>query len=418
MPLILFFYSILYRPFLGLAYVLRGINSKIKKGFELRKKKHGIKPWLDTRKNTKPIWFHCASGEYEYAKPVIRDLKQKHPQQKILVTYFSPSVESALSKATDVDFYCPLPWDTASEWKEFLSFHNPKALLIARTDLWPNMLGVCKKRNLPVLLFSKTVNSQKGFLKNFFAAPLLRLCSDIFCVSEEDRNLLYQQIRPYQNIHASGDTRFDQCLYRIDHGHSLKPLKNFNRPVFIGGSTWEKDEEVLLPLIKENIRDVSFILAPHEPSSEHLVKLTKSLEKLGIRFQKYSEIQSWDPQAVLLIDQVGILADLYAWSDYCFVGGSMNRSVHSVMEPLAQGNLVFVGPKHSNNREALTFKRLDVRGSFAVQSIRNSKELLSKFQHIRQTWSSDHQLDLKLAVKQKSGASELVTKWVENNTAT
>ncbi len=276
------------------------------------------------------------------------------------------------------------------------------------------MVRTAQLNNIPRLLFSKTVNSTKGGLQNWMSYQLMKQLDDVFCATEEDRSSLYQSLRPFKNIHAAGDTRYDQCLYRLQHGNFLKPLNNFNKNIFVAGSTWEGDEKILYPVIAKNFKDVSFIIAPHEPSPEHIASLEDSLSKWGLRTQLYSKIQSWDPEAVLIIDQVGILADLYKWGQFAFVGGSMDRSVHSVMEPLAQGLRVFVGPRHLNNREAITFKNQSLRGLSPVCEVRNSRDLEGALDESLKSWSPSHQLDLRMAVQSKTGASQIVLKWFEN----
>lgn len=407
----LFLYTLLYPLLLVVAKILALFHPKIRKGFKLRKNK----PWLQGPANSQPIWFHCASGEFEYAKPVIRELKKNHPQLKILVTYFSPSIEKNISQFPGVDFYSPTPWDFYWSWNQFIHHHKPQALLIARTDLWPMMILATVKNKIPRLLFSKTVNKHQSGLTSVFSGYLMKKMDDIFCVSEEDRKLLSKKLKPYNKIHAAGDTRYDQCLFRLQHGKSLKPLNNFNKPTMVCGSTWPSDEVVLFELIHEQIKNIAFIVAPHEPTTEHLKDLTSSFSKMGVKYQLYSQTQSWDPDAVLIVDEVGILADLYKWGQFAFIGGSMNRSVHSVMEPLAQGLLCFVGPNHFNNREALTFQQLKIQDMTPVQVIHNSDELVRRFVSLHRSWSQSHQLDLQLAVRNKAGASKIVLRWLENH---
>lgn len=409
-----FLYSLLY-PFLRLLLVALSFgHKKIRQGLSLRKKQQGIHPWLLPPAESKPIWFHCASGEFEYAKPVIREIKKQAPQTKILVTYFSPSVLPSIQACPDVDFHCPTPWDTASHWNAFIEHHQPKALLIARTDLWPMMIRTVKKHKVPSLLFSKTVNQSKKAWQNIFSHSLMKQLDDIFCVSEDDRQRLLKALAPFTAVHAAGDTRYDQCFYRLAHGKTLKPLNNFSKPLFIVGSSWPADEEVLIELMAHHCKDVSFVVAPHEPSTPHLQSLQKKIANKGLASQMYSQTQSWNPDHVLIIDQVGILADLYKWGSFAYIGGSMDRSVHSVMEPLTQGLLCFVGPKHLNNREAIEFEKQSIKGIAPIQVVHSSAELITKFDSLYTKWSRNHQLDLQLSVKQKMGASSIVLQWLNN----
>ncbi len=412
---IILIYRLIYCPLLSLTSLLRFFHPKLKKGFLLRRSIKGVPPWLNFSAHTKPIWFHCSSGEFEYAKPVIRKLKSQYPTQKIIVTYFSPSVEKSLKESKEVDFFCPTPWDKAKTWQKFIDHHQPQALLVARTDLWPMMLLTAQKNKIPRLLFSKTANAQSSKVSLFFQKPLLKLFTDIFCVSEVDQSILIDQLGNKQSIHKAGDTRYDQCLYRMQHPKNLKSLNNFFRPLVLAASTWPEDEEWIIPLIKKNQIDTSFIIAPHEPTSDHLKHLCYELQKRGLKASLYSKTVNWDPREVLVIDQVGILADLYRWTRFSFVGGSVSRSVHSVMESLALGNLTFVGPKHFNNREALTFKEQEIHGIKPVQAVNSSAELVEKFDHLKKTWTDKHHLDLRLAVNSKSGASDIVLRWIENH---
>lgn len=412
--LFIFLYRVFYPPTVVTFFLFCFLNSKIRKGFQLRKSQNGIAPWLCFPKESKPIWFHCASGEFEYAKPVIRELKAQNPNCKILVTYFSPSVENSLKNFSEVDFFCPTPWDTTQHWQAFMEHHKPQALLIARTDLWPMMLLSAKRAKVPSLLFSKTVNPQKSFLQRAVARPLLNLLDTIFCVSEMDRQLLISHGLPDHKIHNAGDTRYDQCFQRLQNPRQLKPLKNFFRPTLVAGSTWSSDEATLLPVIAKQITTMSFIVAPHEPSGSHLQKLETSLHKMGLTFCRYSDVNQWNPEQVLIIDQVGILADLYSWGHFAFVGGSMDRSVHSVMEPLAQGLLTFIGPRHSNSREALLFQEESIDGLQPVQVVEDSHQLDEKLELARLNWTSQNKSKLQIALQKKRGASKIVLRWIKN----
>lgn len=407
-------YPVFYYPLLGFFYLFRKFHKKWDFWFEIRQKKEGLRPWLNCPEKTYPLWFHCSSGEYEYAKPVIRKIREKYPRENILVTYFSPSVKKSLSESGNVDFYCPTPWDTHREWKKFINHHKPKALLIARTDLWPMMVLSAKKANIPCLLFSKTVGADQKKMRGWIECLVLKQMNDIFCVSREDRQNLAKRLYPFNKIHVCGDTRYDQCFYRCENPKKLKPLNNFNRPVFVAGSTWPGDEDVLLPFFKKFSKQVSFILVPHEPNPIHLKKLIKNIKSRKLEYQFYTQTKSWNPFSILIVDKTGILADIYAWGQFAFVGGSMNKNVHSVMEPLAQGQLTFLGPKHLNNREALTFKKIEINGIAPVQIIKNTENLTDCFSKLWPKWKKDKQFNLKLVLKEKTGASEIILRWIKN----
>ncbi len=334
-------------------------------------------------KSENTLWCHCASGEFEYAKPVLRLLKTQFPKSQVVVTFTSPSVRKSLNGAPDIDVYGPLPWDLEEPLIKFIDFFKPKALIVARTDLWPNMLQVARKKNIPRLLFSATCSDdifKKNSVARFFKTQLFKELTEIHCVSSDDQKNL-KALHLQTPIKIFGDTRYDQAVARLQNAKTLKPyLKDRSRQILIAGSTWPQDEEVLSLLIADAFREswpVDFILVPHEPTSSHIRRLQALLHAQGLKSHLYSSNEPWPPGDVLIVDQVGILADLYAYGNFAFVGGSFRKSVHSVMEPLAAGLLTAVGPYHKNNREACEFQNFKISQKSPitmVQTVPNSDE--------------------------------------------
>ena len=186
------------------------LNAKLRRGFQLRAKRNGGWPWLALAQTERPIWFHTSSGEVEYAKPILRELKRQHPNIPIILTYFSPSIEPHLAKLKEVDAYFPMPWDTVGHWRAFMRHHRPRACLIARTDTWPEMLHQLREHRIPSLLFAATITKESGRslgLMRPFTTMMLKNLSQIFCVSEADLAIL--RGLGVGNVQVAGDTRFD-----------------------------------------------------------------------------------------------------------------------------------------------------------------------------------------------------------------
>lgn len=338
-------------------------NGKMRTGLRLRRKKS--EP-LAT--NERPIWVHASSGEFEYAKAVIRQLKYEHPEIPIVVTYFSPTFSQAATNFPGVDRALALPLDLPGPCVSFLKKFQPRLGLIARTDLWPEILEQCRKRAVPVILFSYTQKSARGWLKRSLTKWVLHWVRQIYCVSSADLENL-RVFASRQKAEVMGDTRYDQVAFRLQNP---KPLPSGVQPkddipCFVAGSTWSEDEAVLLPALKPLLlkNKLRLILVPHEPTQTHITDLERQLKKSNLDFSLYSQA-NWNHEPVLLVDQVGVLAELYAFSDFAFVGGSFRKSVHSVMEALGAGCVTFVGPYHENNREALEFKSLSLLDAVAT----------------------------------------------------
>lgn len=338
----------------------------------------------------RPFWIHAASGEIEYARPVIRELKKKHPQTPIIVTYSSPSAKKILENLPEVDLWTAMPWELPNSISSFIKKWNPRALLFARTDVWPVVAAIAKKQGVPTTLFSATFaenSSRLTSLSHYLTRYTLNSLTEIHCVSEEDLHNL-EPLHLKTPCFVTGDTRFDQVFHRLANP---KPLKSELMPspedlVFIAGSTWPEDEEALVPALP-NLKNVRVLIAPHETTADHLEKLEKQIQAVGLSSVRYSSATSWPSSSVLIIDQVGILAELYTWGDIAFVGGSFKKQVHSVMEPLAAGLPVLVGPYHRNNREALFYQKKNFSAGMIVQVIHNAEDVavlvnrLNKSQH-------------------------------------
>ncbi len=354
-----------------------------------------------------PIWIHCSSGEFEYAKSVIREIKKNHPHEKILVTYLSNSYVKAIESFPGVDESFPLPFDLPGPIQQFLNHIKPKCLLIARTDLWPELLTQTQRKKIPSLLFSATFPSNASFFARLWKKTVLAYVDHIYCVSFDDYDFAIQTLGlPTTQVSVLGDTRYDQVIHRLS---SPKPLREPLEPkglTLVAGSTWSEDEKVLLtalePLLKQ--KKIHLILVPHEPTVAHIASLQSQLDKMQILYGLYSTATA--PMPVILVDQVGILADLYAWGHLAFVGGSFKKTVHSVMEPLTHGALTFVGPYFENNREAVEFQKVNVTPKLtAVESCQSAHDLQAKFSLAMTEINPDLQKKISDLVVSQTGAS-------------
>lgn len=310
----------------------------------------------------RPVIVHAASGEIEYAKSLIRKIKQEYPQTPIVVTYYSPSAVKLIESIKEIDFFIPLPWDERKQVSKFLEHFKPKLFLFSRTDVWPELSYQLRQKQIPAVLFSATMDAKSsrfrglgGVINRFSFSQL----SEIHCVSDEDKDTcrkikVSDKIVP---IKVLGDTRWDQVQHRILNSHKEWPIRLASgKHYWIAGSTWPEDEEQLFPAFIKWLSEPSccLILVPHEYSEKHHESLLKNFREHGFSCQKWSSGGALESK-VLLVDEVGWLAEIYPYGSISFVGGSFKQKVHSVMEALIVGAPTFVGPFYHNNREATQF---------------------------------------------------------------
>lgn len=425
-------YRWILAPLLIVAFrLLAKRHQKIRAGLEMRAPAtDGQPPWLHGPTGQRPIWIHCASFEFEYAKPVITELKKHAPQAKILVTYFSPTVASAVARFPGVDFACPAPWDRVRDCRAFIEYHRPRVLLIARTDTWPEMLHQARVAGIPSALFSATLDRAAGRargLGRLLSRAVFGDLTRIFCVSEEDR-AVFARLGFADHVQVAGDTRYDQVLTRLRS--QQKPLRDElfadDLPLLVAGSTWAEDEAVLIETARAFRERLRFVFVPHEPTEAHLEDLESRIRAAGLESRRYSRTTSWPQGSILLVDQIGILAELYRKGRFAFVGGSFRKTVHSVMEPLAAGCLTFVGPLHHNNREALEFRNIPLitetkpqgRGQQSsaplitcVQPVKDAITFTRLLEVAVEMFNDENRARILSEIHARSGKSELIAQW-------
>lgn len=393
----LFFYPLLK----GALSILSLFDEKIRKGLELRANHE----WFASPVPT--IWFHCASGEFEYAKPVIKELKARDPKIQVVVTYFSPSVLPSIQKFELIDQFGPMPLDTPKEWQKFFANVRPQMGLISRTDLWPEMLAAAKLHQVPLVLFSATVNFEgRSSLAKIWKKWLFQQLKQVFVVSPLDQQNTLSLGVPSEVL---GDTRFDQAFARLQTPQKINDDKKPVSPIFVAGSTWPEDEKILFQALHRQLKDkkLYLVLVPHEPTPQHIQQIQNQLTELGLKYYTYSSNDYWNNHEVLIVDQVGILAELYGWADFAFVGGSFRKTVHSVMEPLAAGCITFLGPKMLNNREAQEFSKIQYNGKNMVAVCNSAEELTREINY----WLADFlkipvmKAQIEATTRQHQGAS-------------
>ena len=338
-------------------------NSKIRRGLRDRKRLFENLiinlTGLDRRK--KMIWFHSASmGEFEQAKPIIKRLKSER-NINIAVTFFSPSGYYNSLNYPYADIISYMPVDTPALAIRFLNLVRPDLAVFMRYDIWPNFIWQLKLNKIPCFIVDATMrrnSNRKLWIAKSFHKSLYKSVTKILAVSEEDVinfsdfNLKKDQIR------AIGDTRFDRVYQKSVQALDQKLFKEgfFNyKKVFVLGSSWESDEEVLMtPLLKllKYDKSVLLILVPHEPTVMRLEKIEHSLanKESSIRF---SFLNSYNGERIIIIDSIGILLTLYFYADAAYVGGSFKQGIHNVLEPAVYGIPVLYGPKIQNSQEAL-----------------------------------------------------------------
>lgn len=359
-----FIYNYLLLPvFISVLFIGSLFNDKIRKGFRDRKNLEvKIKKTVENfDKSKKRIWFHSSSmGEFEQAKPIIEKIKKTHDVY-IIVSFFSPSGYQNSINYPYADLVTYIPLDTPKLCSNFLKLINVNAAVFMRYDIWPNMVFELANQKIPALLVDATLRKnslRKIGLSKIFHNYIYGSLHKILTVSDEDKKNFLEFNLTEEKVKTVGDTRFDRVYQKSLVAKDRKLIdENFfeGKTVIVMGSSWESDENILLPAIFKLMKyhqELILIIAPHEPNIQHLEKLEHQVDKEfgAIRF---SYLKDYRQQRVIIIDSIGILLSLYYYADVAFVGGGFKQNVHNVLEPSVYGLPVLFGPKIYNSQEAL-----------------------------------------------------------------
>ncbi len=360
----------------------------------------------------KHIWFHFASlGEFEQGRSVMEQIKRKFPQEKIVITFFSPSGYEIRKNTPFADYVFYLPEDTLRNARRFLDILHPKLAVFTKYEYWYYYFKELHRREIPLLMISAIFREEQLFFKPYggFYRSILKKVSYFFTQNLDSVHML--KWIGITRAGLAGDTRFDRVVELPGQHKNLSGIEAFigEKPVLVAGSTWLPDEEKLQSL-KELYPQWKFILAPHEIGEEHLLQISK-LFPSSIRF---SELAAALPDTiqqaqVLVIDNIGMLSSLYYYGDIAYIGGGFGVGIHNTLEAAAYGIPVIFGPKYEKFQEAVDLLVLG-----AGFSISNKEELQKVFVHLMGTEKRKTAGDAaRKYVQQRSGATQIIMKYLE-----
>ena len=313
-------------------------------------------------------WFHAASlGEFEQGRPVIEAFRKACPGYKILVTFFSPSGYEIRKNYPAADYIFYLPPDTPRNVRRFMAIVRPKIAVFVKYEFWVNYLLAMKQAGTKLYLISSIFRDGQIFFRPYggLFRSALRAFRHIFVQNDSSRNLL--KSIGIEQVSVAGDTRFDRVYEIAQQAKRLPEIERFaaDAPVFIAGSTWPPDEELLVGLI-ERYPDVKFIVAPHEIDPARIEKFCERISRPALRYTQLTPQSDLAAAGVLFVDTIGILSSVYRYGRWGYIGGGFGAGIHNTLEAATFGLPLAFGPRYGKFREARDLVTL--RGAASIAS--------------------------------------------------
>jgi 3-deoxy-D-manno-octulosonic-acid transferase len=363
------------------------------------------------------VWVHASSvGELIQARAVIDVLRRQTAGLHVVLTFFSPSAEAVHGDFhADVSSY--LPWDLPEVMGPVLDAVQPHVIVFTQREVWPTLAEEAAARGVPTVLIAGTLPQGAGRLSGpgrILLGAAFRTLRSVAAVSKEDGDRFGLLGVTSDRVTVTGDPGIDAARDRLDEiDHGASHMRIFGAgfegaggaileegapevgalgvdaagvgaavpgaPVLVAGSTWPSDEAVLLPALaraRRSIPGLRIVLAPHEPEGYDFAGLGRRLAADGWIPAILGEIEGAKraPDAIpgeierspapdaILVDRVGVLADLYTVASVAYVGGGFHKGglqgglhkggLHSVVEPAAAGVPVLVGPRYQGSVHA------------------------------------------------------------------
>lgn len=383
---------------LGAARLIAPFSPKLARGLAGRRGQgERYAAWGAGQRNPRRplVWFHAPSvGEGLQTRPVIEALRAERPAWQLAYSFFSPSAER-LARSLPVDFADYLPLDRPRDVAAALDALAPSALVFGKLDVWPELTLAAAARGVRLGLISATVaetSSRLAWPVRSWASHAYAALDRIGAIAPEDATRLERLGARPQVITVTGDTRYDSVAQRAERlDRAREPFASLDAGgtgvfTIVAGSTWPADEAVVLPAFARlraggESPSVRLILAPHEPTAAHLAGIERTARGAGLPqpvrlSQLPGTAASWNAPLVV-VDRVGLLADLYALGQTAFVGGGYHRAgLHSVLEPAVFGVPIAFGPLWRMSRDAALL--LERGGAVALPTASGARRRLAE----------------------------------------
>lgn len=310
------------------------------------------------------VWFHAASlGEFEQGRPLMEAIKKRRPNQKIVLTFYSPSGYEIRKDYQGADLVCYLPSDGPRNAQRFIEAVKPVAVYFIKYEFWHFFLTRIHRAEVPLYGVSMIFRPQQPFFTQFgdWFRDMLQQFTHIFVQDEASAKLLEGIGLTAHTV--VGDTRFDRVAQIAQASAALPIVQSFaarDGHILVAGSTWPPDEQFIVPYVNRSDIDTRLIIAPHEIDDDRVAELLSSFTVPAARYSKLLAGAMDTAQVtnlkVLVVDVIGILSTIYRYGDVAYIGGGFGAGLHNSLEAAIYGRPVVVGPNNKKFREVQDLK--------------------------------------------------------------
>ncbi|HEV8613917.1 MAG TPA: 3-deoxy-D-manno-octulosonic acid transferase [Methylomirabilota bacterium] len=311
-------------------------------------------------------WIHAVSvGEAIAAAPLVEGLRRAYPDLSIVIsTVTETGARVVRQRYAGVARHRYFPLDLPGAARRVTASINPAFFIAMETELWPNLLRVLASRGVPAMIANGRLSDRSFRRYRLARRAMRRVLADVrvFAMqsAEDARRIIALGASP-ERVMVTGNLKNESPpdpAGAADLWQRLLGLRRGQR-VWIAGSTHRGEEEAVFEAhgaLLGEFGDLALVVAPRHP--ERVAEVEALAAARGWRTIRRSELPASraagdGPSAVIVLDTVGELAQLYSVANAVFVGGSMVPSGgHNMLEPALRRKPVLFGPHTQNFRES------------------------------------------------------------------
>ena len=323
-----------------------------------------------------PVWIHAASvGEVKALKMLVPLLRERYPSKPLLITTSTASGKSAAAALTP--YVRLLPLDIYPLMRRFIAAARPELLLIAETELWPNLLCAAGRRGVRVMMINARLSGRTMAFYRLLSSVSRIMFGHIGQIAAQSRVDLERYARLpgiTRNLCLTGNIKHDLIIQGPQDRAAVESFIEQagwkGKKIFCAGSTHPSEEDTIIEAflkIRAAVPETRLILAPRHPETS--ASSADRLRKRALTAPLWSQRRHMraGPDC-LLVDEIGRLTDIYYFSDVVFVGGTLDDTGgHNVLEPSAYSKPVIFGPDIRHTREGAE-ALLRQHGGFMVKT--------------------------------------------------
>ncbi|MCY4312942.1 MAG: lipid IV(A) 3-deoxy-D-manno-octulosonic acid transferase [Gammaproteobacteria bacterium] len=370
------------------------------------------------------IWIHAVSvGEVNAAIPLVNRIREKFPEFMIVLTTMTPTGAGQASGCLgDRIIHCYLPYDYPVSVKRFLSHAKPMMAIFMETEIWPNYLAFCAKKQIPIVFANARLSekSYRGYriFKQLISTSLGHV-NQVAAQSQMDAERLVKLGAEKEAVLVMGNIKFDTVVSNETRQNALDLRNRLEspRPIWIAGSTHPGEEQQILSAhseMQQSCPDALLILVPRHPerSNEVLHRCAESGFKTMLQTSLKDMLSN--ETSIMIGDTMGELPMLICASDVAFIGGSLVPvGGHNVLEASAVGVPVIFGP-HMFNFHKIADQILAQGAGLQVQDSNELAETVSRLLN-DPALRTNYGIQGKRFVENNQGAAERVFALVEKH---